>query len=85
MSPEKAWRAATTQLHDYLNPYVADLGNVVDMDLIRASHLHLGVDPMGGAGVHHWEPIAARYKLNLTVINQAVDPTFRFTPVDWDG
>ena len=85
MSPEKARRAATTQLHDYLNPYVADLGNVVDMDLIRDSGLHLGVDPMGGAGVHYWEPIAARYKINLTVINPAVDPTFRFMPVDWDG
>ena len=85
MSPEKARRAATTQLHDYLTPYVADLGNVVDMDLIRASGLHLGVDPMGGAGVHYWEPIAARYKINLTVINPAVDPTFRFMPVDWDG
>ena len=85
ISPEKARRAATTQLHDYLTPYVADLGNVVDMDLIRDSGLHLGVDPMGGAGVHYWEPIAARYKINLTVINPAVDPTFRFMPVDWDG
>lgn len=85
ISPEKARRAATTQLHDYLTPYVADLGNVVDMDLIRDSDLHLGVDPMGGAGVHYWEPIAARYKINLTVINPAVDPTFRFMPVDWDG
>ncbi|MDQ2772331.1 MAG: phosphoglucomutase (alpha-D-glucose-1,6-bisphosphate-dependent) [Bacteroidota bacterium] len=85
VSPENARRAATTQLHDYLNAYVADLGNVVDMDLIRDSGLHLGVDPMGGAGVHYWEPIAARYKLNLTVINPAVDPTFRFMPVDWDG
>jgi phosphoglucomutase len=85
MSPEKARRAATTQLHDYLNAYVADLGNVVDMDLIRDSGLHLGVDPMGGAGVHYWEPIAARYQLYLTIINPAVDPTFRFMPVDWDG
>lgn len=85
ISPEKARRAATTQLHDYLTPYVADLDNVVDMDLIRDSDLHLGVDPMGGAGVHYWEPIAARYKINLTVINPAVDPTFRFMPVDWDG
>ncbi|WP_245897355.1 alpha-D-glucose phosphate-specific phosphoglucomutase [Hymenobacter nivis] len=85
MPPEQARRAPTTQLHDYLNPYVADLGNVVDMDLIRDSGLHLGVDPMGGAGVHYWGPIAARYKLNLTVINPAVDPTFRFMPVDWDG
>jgi phosphoglucomutase len=85
VSPENARRAATTQLHDYLNAYVADLGNVVDMDLIRDSGLHLGVDPMGGAGVHYWEPIAALYQLNLTVINPAVDPTFRFMPVDWDG
>ncbi|AMJ65978.1 phosphoglucomutase (alpha-D-glucose-1,6-bisphosphate-dependent) [Hymenobacter sp. PAMC 26628] len=82
---EKARRAATTRRHDYLHTYVADLGNVLDMDLIRSSNLRLGVDPLGGAGVHYWEPIAELYKLNLTVVNTAVDPTFRFVPVDWDG
>ena len=82
---EKARRAATTQTHDYLNTYVADLGNVLDMDAIRGGGLHLGVDPLGGAGVHYWGAIAAHYKLNLTVVNQAVDPTFRFMTVDWDG
>ena len=85
MPLEKARRAATTQTHDYLNTYVADLGHVLDMDLIRASNLRFGVDPLGGAGVHYWAPIAERYKLNLTVVNQTVDPTFRFMTVDWDG
>ncbi len=55
------------------------------MDVIRNSNIKLGVDPLGGAGVHYWEPIAERYKLNLTVVNKAVDPTFRFMTVDWDG
>ncbi len=65
--------------------YVDDLGKVVDMDVIRGAKLSLGVDPLGGAGVHYWEPIAAHYGLNLTVVNRAVDPTFRFMTVDWDG
>lgn len=82
---EKALRAASTHQHDYLNPYVRDLGNVIDMDAIRGGNIHMGVDPLGGAGVHYWEPIADRYGLNLTVVNDAVDPTFRFMPVDWDG
>jgi len=82
---EKALRAPTTHRHDYLNTYVADLANVIDMDAIRGAKLHLGVDPLGGAGVHYWEPIAERYGLNLTVVNEAVDSTFRFMTVDWDG
>ncbi|MDP1575080.1 MAG: phosphoglucomutase (alpha-D-glucose-1,6-bisphosphate-dependent) [Coxiellaceae bacterium] len=82
---EQALQAATTLRYDYLNAYVNDLGNVIDMDKIRSAHIHLGVDPLGGAGVHYWEPIAARYGLNLTVVNTVVDPTFRFMPVDWDG
>jgi len=82
---EKALRASTTHRHDYLNSYVADLGNVVDMDVIREANLTLGVDPLGGAGVHYWAPIAERYRLNLTVVNETVDPTFRFMTVDWDG
>jgi phosphoglucomutase len=82
---ERALRAPTTHRHDYLGPYIADLGNILDMDAIRGSKLSLGVDPLGGAGVHYWGPIAERYGLNLTVVNDAVDPTFRFMTVDWDG
>ena len=82
---EKALRASTTHRHDYLNAYVSDLGNVIDMDAIRGAKISLGVDPLGGAGVHYWAPIAERYGLNLTVVNEAVDPTFRFMTVDWDG
>jgi phosphoglucomutase len=82
---EKALRAATTHRHDYLNAYVTDLANVLDMDAIREAKIKLGVDPLGGAGVHYWGPIAEHYGLNLTVVNEAVDPTFRFMTVDWDG
>ena len=82
---EKALRASTTHRHDYLNAYISDLGNVIDMDAIRGAKISLGVDPLGGAGVHYWAPIAERYGLNLTVVNEAVDPTFRFMTVDWDG
>jgi phosphoglucomutase len=82
---EKALRAPTTHRHDYLNAYIADLANVLDMDAIRGANIKLGVDPLGGAGVHYWAPIAERYGLNLTVVNEAVDPTFRFMTVDWDG
>ena len=81
----KALHAATTHRHDYLNAYVNDLGNVIHMNLIRDSKISIGVDPLGGAGVHYWEPIAERYKLNLTVVNKKVDPTFGFMTVDWDG
>jgi phosphoglucomutase len=82
---EKALRASTTHRHDYLNSYVADLANVLDMDAIRGTKINMGVDPLGGAGVHYWGPIAERYGLNLTVVSDAVDPTFRFMTVDWDG
>jgi phosphoglucomutase len=82
---EQALRAATTHRHDYLSAYVNDLGNVIDLDIIRSGNLHLGVDPLGGAGVHYWARIADRYGLNLTVVNETVDPTFRFMTVDWDG
>ncbi len=85
ISFESALRAPTTHRHDYLNEYVADLGNVIDMDAIRDAKISMGVDPLGGAGVHYWGPIAERYGLNLTVVNDAVDPTFRFMTVDWDG
>jgi phosphoglucomutase len=85
ISVEKARQAATTHRYDFLNAYISDLANVVDMDVIRNARISLGVDPLGGAGVHYWEPIAGRYKLDLTVVNQVVDPTFRFMTVDWDG
>ena len=82
---EKALRAATTHRHDYLNAYIADLAHVIDMDTIRVATISLGVDPLGGAGVHYWGHIAERYGLNLTVVNEVVDPTFWFMTVDWDG
>jgi phosphoglucomutase len=82
---EQALRAPTTHRHDYLSPYIADLSNVVDMKVIGGSKLRLGVDPLGGAGVHYWGRIAERYGLDLTVVNEVVDPTFRFMTVDWDG
>ena len=82
---EQALRAATTHRYDYLRAYVNDLGNVIDLDSIRSANLHLGVDPLGGAGVHYWARIADRYGLNLTVVNETIDPTFRFMTVDWDG
>jgi phosphoglucomutase len=81
----KALHASTTRRHDYLSAYVADLGNVVDMEVISSAKLRLGVDPLGGAGVHYWSRIAERYGLDLTVVNTEVDPTFRFMTVDWDG
>lgn len=85
VSYEQALRADTTHRHDYLNTYVADLENVIDMDAIRGAGLRLGVDPLGGAGVNYWSAIAEHYKLNLDVVNKFVDPTFRFMTVDWDG
>ena len=82
---EKALSASTTHRHDYLNTYIGDLGNMIDMDAIRGANITIGVDPLGGAGVHYWALIAERYGLNLTVVNETVDPTFRFMTVDWDG
>ena len=82
---EKALRAPVTHEHDYMSEYVQDVGNVIDMEVIRSAGLKLGVDPLGGAGVHYWGPIAERYGLNLAVVNDAVDPTFRFMTLDWDG
>ncbi len=82
---ERALRADTTHRHDYLNAYVNDLGNVIDMPAIQSAGLRLGVDPLGGAGVDYWAPIAERYHLDLTVVSDVVDQTFRFMSVDWDG
>jgi phosphoglucomutase len=85
ISLEKALKASTTHRHDYLNTYVADLVNVIDFDTLRDAGLRLGVDPLGGAGVRYWSAIAEHHRLDLTVVNQQVDPTFRFMSVDWDG
>jgi len=74
----QALRAATTHRHNYLTTYVNDLGSVIDMDMIRSAKLHLGVDPLGGAGVHYWARIAEVHELDLTVVDGTVDPTFRF-------
>lgn len=81
----RARKADTTHRHDYLNTYIADLGNVIDMDAIRNAGMRMGVDPLGGAGVHYWSALAEHYRLNLSVVSEAVDPTFRFMTVDWDG
>lgn len=82
---EKALKAPTTAKEDFVLPYVQDLRNVIDMDAIRGAGLTLGVDPLGGAAVHYWEPINAIHKLNITVVNPKVDPTFSFMTVDHDG
>jgi phosphoglucomutase len=82
---ERARRATTTHRFDYMGGYVADLGSVVDLDAVRGSRLALGVDPLGGAGVHYWAMIGERYRLPLTVVSDVVDPTFAFMPLDWDG
>lgn len=82
---EQALRASTTHRYDYLNAYVNDLGSVINMDAIRNANINMGVDPLGGAGVHYWTAIAQRYSLELTVVNKFIDPTFRFMTVDWDG
>lgn len=85
MHYSKALQASTVHRHNFIDAYVNDLSNVVDMDLIRQSKIKLGVDPLGGAGVHYWKPIADRYGLDLTIVSDVVDPTFRFMTVDWDG
>ena len=82
---ETALKASTTHKYDYVSVYVNDLGNVVDMDAIRAANLAIGVDPLGGAGVAYWGRIAERYGFALSVLNTCVDPTFRFMTLDWDG
>ncbi|MCB0616690.1 MAG: alpha-D-glucose phosphate-specific phosphoglucomutase, partial [Phaeodactylibacter sp.] len=82
---QRAMKASTTHRYDYLGAYVNGLGQVIDMDAIRSSGLEMGVDPLGGAGVHYWGHIADHYRLNLTVVDTEVDPTFRFMSLDWDG
>jgi phosphoglucomutase len=85
MTYAKALAAPTTHRRDYLGWYVADLGNVIDMAAIRDARVRLGVDPLGGAGVHYWNRIADQYRLDLTVVSDVVDPTFAFMTTDWDG
>ena len=85
MAHAAALRASTTHRHDYLGAYVADLGSVVDLDVVRDAKVKMGVDPLGGAGVHYWARIAEHYRLDLTVVSDAVDETFRFMTADWDG
>lgn len=85
VSYDNALRAATTLRYNYIDAYVSDLANVIDMEAIRTSKIKMGVDPLGGAGVGYWGEIASRYAIDLTVLNQEVDSTFRFMPIDWDG
>ena len=80
-----ARHAGIVQEHDYLTHYVDDLANIIDFDIIRHAGVHMAVDPLGGAGVHYWKPIAERYGIDLTVVSETVDPTFSFMTVDWDG
>ena len=85
MSTAQALRAPCVHRHDYLGTYVKDLEHVIDFAPIRAANLKLGIDPLGGSGVAYWSPLAERYGLNLEIVNPAVDGTFRFMPLDWDG
>jgi phosphoglucomutase len=82
---ERARRSANVRPYDYITPYVEDLANIIDMESIRAAGVRIGIDPLGGAAVQYWQPIIERYRLAATVVNDAVDPTFRFMTLDWDG
>ncbi|HYK16905.1 MAG TPA: phosphoglucomutase (alpha-D-glucose-1,6-bisphosphate-dependent) [Bryobacteraceae bacterium] len=82
---DSARKSSTTQTHDYIAEYVSGLSTAIDLDAIRGSGLQMGVDPLGGAGVHYWPAIADRYGINLSIVNDTVDPTFRFMTLDWDG
>jgi len=82
---ERARKSQSVHLHDYVSPYVSDLGNIVDLALIKSSGVNIGIDPLGGAAVHFWQPIVDRYGIKATVVNNLVDPTFRFMTADWDG
>jgi len=85
ISYERARKTACIHAYDYATPYIADLINVVDMEAIRSAGVKIGIDPLGGAAVHYWQPLIEHYKLDAKVVNPAVDPTFRFMTVDWDG
>jgi phosphoglucomutase len=81
----RARRADSVHSFDYRDAYVGDLPQVLDMDVLQHSGLHVGVDPLGGASLHYWEDIAERYGIHLSIVNRTIDPTFRFVPVDKDG
>jgi phosphoglucomutase len=85
MSYESALRASTSHIFDFITPYVNDLENIIDIDVIRAAGLRIGADPLGSSNIAYWEPIINRYGLNITVVNKNIDPTFKFMTVDWDG
>ncbi|HET8799518.1 MAG TPA: phosphoglucomutase, alpha-D-glucose phosphate-specific, partial [Thermoanaerobaculia bacterium] len=85
VSLTRAMHAPTTRKHDYVTAYVSDLASVLDLDAVRAAGVRIGVDPLGGAGVAYWSVIRERYGLDLTIVNESVDPTFRFMTLDWDG
>jgi phosphoglucomutase len=85
MPYDRARKSPSTHRHDYIGPYVADLGNIVDMALVKSSGVNIGIDPLGGAAVHFWQPIIERYGIKAVIVNDAVDPTFRFMTADWDG
>jgi phosphoglucomutase len=85
MPYDRARKAQSTHLYDYISPYVADLGNIVDLALVKSAGVNIGIDPLGGAAVHYWQPIIERYGVKATIVNDAVDPTFRFMTADWDG
>lgn len=82
---ESALRASTTHIFDFITPYVNDLENIIDMEAIRASGIQIGADPLGSSNIAYWEPIINRYNLNIRIVNNSVDPTFKFMTVDWDG
>ncbi|MBX3237272.1 MAG: phosphoglucomutase (alpha-D-glucose-1,6-bisphosphate-dependent) [Nitrospiraceae bacterium] len=82
---KEARKASTTKTHDYVGRYIDDLAQVVDLEPIKAAGLRLGIDPLGGSAVAYWKPIAERYGLNIAIVNESVDPTFRFMSLDWDG
>ena len=82
---DRARKSACVHRYDFIGPYVADLAEVLDMEAIRSSGVKVGIDPLGGAGVRYWQPIIERYRLDATIVSDAVDPTFRFMTVDWDG
>ena len=85
MPYERARKSPRVHRHDYVGAYVPDLANVIDMAAIRASGVKIGIDPLGGASVHFWQPIIEAYGLDATIVNSTIDPTFRFMPLDWDG
>jgi phosphoglucomutase len=85
MSYARARKSPNVHARDYITPYVADLSNIVDMDLIKSTGVRIGIDPLGGAAVHYWQPVIERYGISATIVNDLVDPTFRFMTADWDG